>query len=42
MKTVWKSELTADMVSELDQDTLDSLIDELNDAVAAICSDWGL
>jgi hypothetical protein len=39
-KVIWLSELTEGMVSHLEADDLEELIDALNDAVASVCSDF--
>ena len=42
METLWSASLTSEMVSDLDQDTIDELVEALNDAVALTCQDFGV
>jgi hypothetical protein len=39
---VWQSTLTAGMVKDMDPNSLEILIADLDDAVEATCKDWGV
>ena len=40
--TVWKSELTEEMVSSLSGQEVNLLVEALNEAVQEICESWGM
>lgn len=40
--TVWSSAITEDMVADVTPEDLAQMIEELNDAVSAICQDFGV
>ena len=40
--TIWKSELTEEMVSSLSGQEVSLLVEALNDAVQEICENWGM
>jgi hypothetical protein len=40
--TIWKSELTEEMVSSLSGQEISLLIEALNDAVQEVCENWGM
>lgn len=40
MALVWQAQLTDEMVADLSADSLQQLIEQLDDAVMAIASDW--
>lgn len=39
--SVWKSELTEEMVSSLSDQEISLLVEALNEAVEEICTNWG-
>ena len=39
--SIWKSELTAEMVSSLSDQEISLLVEALNTAVEEICTNWG-
>ena len=39
---VWQSTITDELVKHLDQETIDELIEELNDAVVRVAQDYDL
>jgi deoxyxylulose-5-phosphate synthase len=39
---VWSSVVTKDLVRHLSEQEIEQLADELNEAVVAICSDYGV
>jgi uncharacterized tellurite resistance protein B-like protein len=41
-KRIWFSEITSDMVANLDEDTIEELVEALNDVVMATCLDFGV
>ncbi len=41
-KELWSARLTSDMVENLDQETIEELIDALSDAVSLTCEDFGI
>jgi hypothetical protein len=41
-KRIWFSEITSDMVEHLDEDTIEQLVEALNDTVMATCEDFGV
>ena len=42
VKEIWSSKITSDMVSNLDEDTIEELVEALNDTVVATCLDFGV
>ena len=40
--SVWKSELTEEMVSSLSDQEISLLVEALNEAVEEICTNWGI
>jgi hypothetical protein len=40
--TIWKSELTEEMVSSLSGQEISLLVEALNDAVQEVCENWGM
>jgi hypothetical protein len=40
--TIWKSELTEEMVSSLSGQEISLLIEALNDSVQEVCENWGM
>ena len=40
--TIWKSELTNEMVSSLSCQEISLLVESLNEAVQEICENWGI
>lgn len=40
--TVWKSELTEQMVSSLSEQEVSLLVEALDQAVQEICENWGM
>lgn len=40
--SVWKSELTEEMVSSLSDQEISLLVEALNEAVEEICTNWGM
>jgi hypothetical protein len=40
--TIWKSELTEEMVSSLSGQEVSLLVEALNDAVQEVCENWGM
>ena len=40
--SVWKSELTEEMVSSLSGQEVSLLVEALNDAVQEVCENWGM
>jgi hypothetical protein len=40
--SVWKSEVTTQMVKDLTIDEIALLVADLDDAVQAVCQDWGV
>jgi hypothetical protein len=40
--TIWKSELTEEMVSSLNSQEISLLVEALDNAVQEICTDWGM
>ena len=41
-KELWFAKLTSDMVEHLDEDSVEELVEALNDAVALTCQDFGV
>ena len=39
-KIIWQSTITADMVAGMDDNEIELLIADLDDAVLATCEDW--
>ena len=39
---IWQSQLTLEDIANIPPNEVDILIDQLDDAVMAICLDWGL
>lgn len=42
VKELWSAQLTSEMVNDLDEDTIEELVDALNDVVALTCQDFGV
>jgi hypothetical protein len=42
MAAIWKSEITVEMVTNISDDDIQQLIEELNDAVQEIASSYGV
>lgn len=40
--SVWKSEVTEEMVSSLSEQEISLLVEALNEAVEEICTNWGM
>jgi hypothetical protein len=40
--SVWKSEVTEEMVSSLSDQEISLLVEALNEAVQEICENWGM
>lgn len=40
--SVWKSEVTEEMVSSLSEQEISLLVEALNEAVQEICENWGM
>lgn len=40
--TIWRSELTEEMVSSLSGQEVSLLVEALNDAVQEVCENWGM
>jgi hypothetical protein len=40
--TIWKSELTEEMVRSLSEQEVSLLVEALNDAVQEVCENWGM
>jgi hypothetical protein len=40
--TVWKSEVTEEMVSSLSDQEISLLVEALNEAVQEVCENWGM
>ena len=41
-EVIWQSTIAASMVADLDQDSIDMLVDDLNNAVLNICQVHGV
>jgi hypothetical protein len=40
--SVWKSEVTEEMVSSLSDQEISLLVEALNEAVQEVCENWGM
>jgi hypothetical protein len=40
--SIWKSEVTEEMVSSLSGQEVSLLVEALNDAVQEVCENWGM
>jgi hypothetical protein len=40
--TIWKSEVTEEMVSSLSDQEISLLVEALNEAVQEVCENWGM
>jgi hypothetical protein len=40
--SVWKSEVTEEMVSSLNDQEISLLVEALNEAVQEVCENWGM